>query len=254
LYGYDYGFSISQAGVVALETIKLYGCEGLRQVVWRTIMSKYDKFWINFERILDKQGKIEHGKVRALFPYCDDRGVHVVGQGPCTSPHFSNIMLLSFDSALMHKILDHKYSAAGSVHSIGLFGQCSHEKAKLPFAYSRYADDILITTSIDADKVLESIEFALLLYDLKAKYVEQYKQTDRINVCGFTWTVGNEDIRPTRRVRRRLRALRHIHKKYNDTKGGQLQCFEQWADVYNEARLGSSKAARVLKTIIAANA
>lgn len=254
LLGYDYGISINQASVVALKSKSLYGGEKMCDAIWSTIMSKYHKFWLNFESILNKHGKIENRKVQALFPYCDDKRVHVVGQGPCTSPHFSNIMLLSFDSVLMHKILEHKYVSEGPVHDIGLFGQCGHKKAQLPFAYSRYADDILITTSIDTDKMLEAIEFALLLHGLKAKYVEQYKQTDRINVCGFTWTVGEEDIRPTRRVRRRLRALRHIYNKYNETKGGQLQCFEQWADVYNEARLGSSKAARVLKTIIAANA
>lgn len=154
----------------------------------------------------------------------------VLAQGIPSSPALVNVALTLLDSA----VLD---AARRAVLGIGTFPWTSWDDSRKvpnlysckscdPFTtlpmrvlYSRYADDVLITLKPDStnrDKCIESmlkfLNHRVAWYDIK--YAAAFPYGERIKCTGFTWTVGGDDLRPVRRIRRRLRALEHINSKY----------------------------------------
>jgi hypothetical protein len=127
----------------------------------------------------------------------------VVRQGLPTSPAAANIAAVALDRILIESL----------------------RRCQLPWVYTRYADDIClsfrqITGSPAAWAWIGAVDeearkMGWAINERKTRI--QYASAGRRIICGLS--VGETDVRATRRVRHRLRACQHARPGTNETRG-----------------------------------
>ena len=127
----------------------------------------------------------------------------LVRQGLPTSPAAANIAAVNFDKAIINQL---SFAGADRV-------------------YTRYADDLTfswrVINAIENPAVLlRNVAFICKLFGWslnERKTRVQYASAGRRIICGLS--VGETDVRATRKVRRRLRACQHARPNEPETRG-----------------------------------
>jgi hypothetical protein len=201
------------------------------------------------------------------------QGLKVAAQGLRTSPHVANCIIAHLERQWQEFVFSRYVGTVGhvtknfkkvihalpgirySANTIRTVNTCeTGDGPDMPiYAFSRYADDILITVPEKYVKIVVDTykTHVLDVIQMRAKYIQVYKRGDSIQVCGTSWVVGSTNVRVRRNVRRRMRALAHIAKKYNDMYAQNLlKSFTNYALLDDKRTHGTStKAGKILSAL-----
>jgi hypothetical protein len=201
------------------------------------------------------------------------RGLKVAAQGLRTSPHVANCIIAHLERQWQEFVFARYARTVGHVtknfkkvihalpgvrhhlHTIRTVNTCdTGDEHDMPiYAFSRYADDILITVPERYVKIaIDTYKTHVLdILKMRPKYIQVYKRGDSIQVCGTSWAVGSTDVRVRRNVRRRMRALAHIAQKYNDEYAQNLlKSFTNYALLDDQrAHSTNTKAGKILSAL-----
>jgi hypothetical protein len=152
--------------------------------------------------------------------------------------------------------LSKMYKKAGLTfaHRPGALATCPDHQDELIYAFSRYDHWTIITCDSRLTKLVHRLYIEAVIDETACALLPSLTRTvyhgNAAKFAGFSWTVGQENVRLSRKLRRDLRALEHAARKYNDNrKAHTASLIRTWAE--SSDGLGKSPSAKTVRLALA---
>lgn len=148
----------------------------------------------------------------------------------------------------------YKKSGLTFSHRPGALAACQDRQDELIYAFSRYEHWVIITCDSRLTELVHRLYIEAIIDETACALLPSRTKTvyhgNVAKFAGFSWTVGQNNVRLSRKLRRDLRALEHAAQKYNDNRKAHVaNLIRTWAE--SGSRLGRSPSARTVRLALA---